>query len=192
MEEKNKCVHLLGYEAAYRSDFEKCKSLKGKSNINVFIMGASSFLEDVTLLDEQKKQTQESKQEPIVPDSEVKVELDAKPEFNQEPEAESKPEPECNQEDQQNTADKPLSFKGQRMAEWAQLSTEEKAANLLAAKQICNWSLDNGACLLFSFRSAKKRPGVYNMSQYGKNISMLRGPGDIGKGSLNQFLPQTN
>ena len=54
--------------------------------------------------------------------------------------------------------------------------------------QIAQWALDNGACLLFGFTQWEKHTGVIGY-KYNKNVSMLRGPGDVPKGTFSSALP---
>jgi hypothetical protein len=50
---------------------------------------------------------------------------------------------------------------------------------------IAQWALERGACLIFSFTQAPKTGGVTSHS-YGKNVSMLRGPGEVSKGTFRE------
>ena len=51
-------------------------------------------------------------------------------------------------------------------------------------KEILQWAFEKGACLLFSFKHEPYRP-VSNVSHYSHNVSMLRGPGEVSKGTFN-------
>jgi hypothetical protein len=50
-------------------------------------------------------------------------------------------------------------------------------------KEVCKWALDNGACLLFCIQ----QPEVHKekLIKYNKPISMLKGPGEVKKGTFN-------
>lgn len=48
-------------------------------------------------------------------------------------------------------------------------------------KEIWQWALDNGACLLWGFQQEPHRSRLSAM-KYNKNISMLKGPGEVARG----------
>ena len=52
-------------------------------------------------------------------------------------------------------------------------------------KEIQQWAFENGACLLWGFQQEQHRPKVQVM-KYNKNISMLRGPGEVARGTFKQ------
>ncbi len=54
--------------------------------------------------------------------------------------------------------------------------------DVAARKFIGDWALDKGACLLFAIQ--QKHEGLVEGMKYNKNLSMLRGPGDIAKGTF--------
>jgi hypothetical protein len=49
---------------------------------------------------------------------------------------------------------------------------------------IQNWAWHNGACILFSIQQTHEN--LVEGMKYNKNISMLRGPGDVAKGTFKQ------
>jgi hypothetical protein len=49
-------------------------------------------------------------------------------------------------------------------------------------KQLQQWAFENGACILFSFQTSI--PGSIVTHKYGKNLSMIKGPGEIAKGTF--------
>ena len=49
-------------------------------------------------------------------------------------------------------------------------------------KKLQQWAFENGACFVFSFQSSSTESIVQH--KYGKNLSMLRGPGDVPKGTF--------
>ncbi len=49
-------------------------------------------------------------------------------------------------------------------------------------REIQQWALENGACFLFSFKTFPEER--INLVRYTKNISMLKGPGDVPKGTF--------
>ncbi len=49
--------------------------------------------------------------------------------------------------------------------------------------EILHWSLINGACLVFSFTQSST-PSPTLVSKYSKNLSMLRGPGEVPRGTF--------
>lgn len=50
-------------------------------------------------------------------------------------------------------------------------------------KDICQWAFQNGACLLFSYTQSIQETATI-VSKYSKNISMLKGPGEVSKGTF--------
>ena len=50
-------------------------------------------------------------------------------------------------------------------------------------KEIWQWALENGACLLWGFQQEAHQSRVFVM-KYNKNISMLRGPGEVSRGTF--------
>lgn len=52
-------------------------------------------------------------------------------------------------------------------------------------KEISHWALNNGACFIFGFQhQASTVEYVKTNKAYGKNISMLRGPGEVVRGTF--------
>jgi len=53
------------------------------------------------------------------------------------------------------------------------------------AKVIGQWALQNGGCLLWSF-SQRRQKSKFSVLKYNKNVSMLKGPGEVTRGTFNQ------
>lgn len=52
-------------------------------------------------------------------------------------------------------------------------------------REILNWAFDNGACLLFSFYQPKNNVEYERThNHFFSRVSMLKGPGDVAKGSF--------
>lgn len=49
-------------------------------------------------------------------------------------------------------------------------------------KTVCKWALDNGACLLFGIQ--QHHVPKEKLIKYSKPISMLKGPGEVSKGTF--------
>lgn len=50
--------------------------------------------------------------------------------------------------------------------------------------QVVEWSLQNGACLLFTFVQKATNQASGQSNSFFSRVSMLRGPGDVPKGSF--------
>jgi hypothetical protein len=63
-------------------------------------------------------------------------------------------------------------------------SAKEKNA---LQKEIWQWSIENGACMIFGFRTnpnATKKPAEEKPDSFFTRVSMRRGPGDVLKGTF--------
>lgn len=49
--------------------------------------------------------------------------------------------------------------------------------------QICYWALLNGACMLWGIKQEPQRNKV-SVMKYNKSISMLKGPGEVARGTF--------
>lgn len=58
------------------------------------------------------------------------------------------------------------------------------------ATQVVEWSLQNGACLLFTFVQKESKQTSAQTNSFFSRVSMLRGPGDVPKGSFGQRANQ--
>lgn len=134
-------IHQSAFDAAYESQVDDAKQFVTRgANINLVVIGASNFLEDLEAWRAEKtKDSNES-----------------------------------------NESNKFIKFESLTPAQIV-----EKEQN---AKVLCKWALEQGACLLFSFTQLSRTRERKVTGQYGKNLSMLHGPGDLARGSLNQFL----
>ena len=67
-------------------------------------------------------------------------------------------------------------------------TTDEKQKEIMRAsiekqKEIKEWAFKNGACFLFGFQS-QSHQAIASVMKYNKNISMLKGPGDVPRGTF--------
>lgn len=51
--------------------------------------------------------------------------------------------------------------------------------------EVGQWAMENGACMLWAFKQETKR-SKFSVSKFGKNISMLNGPGEVPRGTFNK------
>jgi hypothetical protein len=185
------CVHKTGYDAAYHGQVDECKKLFGKTNVNLFLIGASNFLENVADIEKAAATvvTAQSLSASTATDHAshditdntsldtiVNTPLDTPDNTPLPPTTDhSQPQP-----------DQPAAALGE-LAAYLALPDDKKTEWKSAAKEIASWSLLSGACNLFSFRH-KRQGGGFRQLTFGKNISMRKGPGDIAKGSANEFF----
>jgi len=64
---------------------------------------------------------------------------------------------------------------------------ENNKTDCLKQKEVAKWALENGACLIFSFTQEKKEEKVV-VCKYDKNLSMIKGPGDVLKGTFEHLI----
>jgi len=61
---------------------------------------------------------------------------------------------------------------------------EAKEAWIDNVKTIGKWAMENGGCFLWSFTQGAKQ-SKFSVLKYNKNISMLKGPGEVARGTFN-------
>ncbi len=49
-------------------------------------------------------------------------------------------------------------------------------------RNLQQWAFENGACILFSFKTSTESSIIEH--RYPKNLSMIRGPGEVSKGTF--------